>query len=48
MADQKQLIVPVFGDLFAANVDGAKGLGQVLPAGGIEIGGRLVIWPPES
>ncbi len=32
----------MLGHLFPAHVDGAEGVGQILPAGGIQVGGRLI------
>src|SRR5690606_4697223 len=42
VADQKKLVVPMLGDLLAADIDGAKGVGEIFAARGIEIGGRFV------
>jgi len=42
MADQKELVIPVVGDLLLADVDGAKGAGEVFPTGGVEVAGRFI------
>ncbi len=42
MADQEELIVPVLGDLFLADIDGAERVGQIFTTCGIEVGGRFV------
>src|SRR6185369_17919622 len=42
MTYQEELIVPMLRNLFASDVDGAEGVGQILPACGIQVGGRLV------
>jgi hypothetical protein len=35
MADQEELVIPVFGHFFPTNIDGTEGMGQVLaPCGG--------------
>jgi len=37
MADEEELIVPVLGHLFPANINRAEGMGQVLPAGSVQV-----------
>ena len=32
VADEEELVVPVLGNLLASHIDGAEGMGKVLPA----------------
>ena len=42
VADEEELIVPMLGNLLASHIDGAEGMGKVLPAGGVQVRGWLV------
>lgn len=37
MDDEEELIIPVLGYLFQANINGTEGVGQIFSAGGIKV-----------